>query len=152
ILKRSYAKAQDDMIVGAQYAQFLMKLNEPAWLESDEETINAKYTLLLTDDYGFTNDDAGHAYDLSVIKDKPPFITLAGLPNRSPSDEPHVLEPQLRGFAAVVKGSDDCGIAKIVLHYRIEDLDNNQELAKDTITRVLPVPQPDIPQLNLLKL
>ena len=65
-----------------------------------------------------------------ITKDRPPAIEFTGLPHRSSADEPHVPEKDLDRIGIAVRGQDDYGIAKVTLHYRIEDLETGKEKGK----------------------
>lgn len=153
VMKRSYTDKPDDLIGNGQFARAIMQLDNEQWLADEKgQTIHATYTLTLTDEYGYTNEDAAHLYELSVVKDEAPKVTLIGLPHKSASDEPHVLEQTLSSLGVVVRASDDCGVAKVTVHYRIESLESNQEKAQDTKVRTFALPQTEIQQLSMLRL
>lgn len=151
--KRSSVAEAEPMVSGGNYARIVLRLSNEQWLADDSMNIlKETYKLKLSDDYGFTNDDAAHDYDLSVIKDQAPTLALLGLPHRSPTDEPHVLEQALGGINVVIRAKDDFGISKVTVFYRIENLETNSEKSKDTRVRSFTVPQADIQQLGLLRL
>lgn len=153
ILKRSSAKEPENLVVGGQYARAVLRLNNEEWLaDAAPAVIQDTYTLQLTDEYGFSNEDAGHASELSVVKDQPPTVALVGVPNRSSADEPHVLEQALGGISALIRAKDDYGISKVTLYYRVESLDTNAEKSKDSRARAFTLPQAEIQQLNMLHL
>jgi hypothetical protein len=130
-----------------------VRLDNEAWLEDESQaTISETYTLKLTDEYGYSNEDASHAYSLVVVKDQAPQVSLIGIPHRSAKDEPHILEPQLGSFGVTVKAKDDCGVSKVTVHYKIESLETNSEKSKDTRTRVFQLPQAEISQLPMLRM
>ncbi len=107
--------------VGDRFANGVLKLDVDAWLASATD-IETAYTLALVDEYGFANDDAAKAYRLVVRKDQPPTIAFSGLPHTSPAQEPTLLERDLVRLPLVLKAADDQGVARISLHWRIEDL------------------------------
>ncbi len=151
LMKRSYVEKSDELVVGAQYAKASIRLNEERWLaDESRQTIVESYRLILTDEYGFTNEDADHPYELIVEKDRPPTVALI-VPHKSVNDEPHVLEQALGGLNMVVRAADDYGIAKVTVHYRVESLETNAEKSNDTRTRTFQLPQQEIKQLSLMR-
>jgi hypothetical protein len=151
ILKRSSSKEPENLVVGGQYARAVLRLSNEEWLaDNAPAVIQETYTLQLTDEYGFSNEDLAHASELSVVKDQPPTVALVGVPNRSSADEPHVLEQALGGISALIRAKDDYGISKVTLFYRVESLDTNAEKSKDSRARAFTLPQAEIQQLNML--
>ncbi|HUW34040.1 MAG TPA: hypothetical protein VM223_20725, partial [Planctomycetota bacterium] len=129
-LSLSYAKKPEPMSVGGQFAQGSIQLTADSWLHDKRAEIAETYKLRLTDEYGFVNEDADQAYALVITKDQPPSIEFTGLPHRSSADEPHIPEKDLDRIGLSVRGQDDYGIAKVTLHYRIEDLETGKEKGK----------------------
>jgi hypothetical protein len=140
------------MVVGGPFAKGLFRLENEEWLRSEEQVFRESYTVKITDEYGFSNDDFDHKYELVVMKDRAPTLSLGGLPHRSAGEEPHILEQNLAGISARVSGKDDYGIARVTVHYRIESLENNAKGAADSRTKVLQTPQADMQNLSLLRL
>ena len=151
--KRSSSAEAENLVVGGQYARVVLRLTNEQWLaENAPPLIQETYALQLTDDYGFSNDDAAHNYELSVIKDQPPTVALIGIPNRSSADEPHILEQTLGGISVLVRAKDDYGISKVTVYYRVEGLETNAEKSKDNRVRAFTVPQAELQQLNMFHL
>ncbi|HYE05582.1 MAG TPA: hypothetical protein VEL07_08620 [Planctomycetota bacterium] len=107
--------------VGDRFANGVLKLDAEAWLASASD-VETAYTLALVDEYGFANDDAARAYRLVVRKDQPPTIAFSGLPHSSPAQEPTLLAPDLARVPLIIKASDDQGVARVALHWRLESL------------------------------
>ena len=153
VLKRSYLGKPEELIGNGQYARAVMQLDNEQWLADESvKLIRATYTLALTDEYGYSNEDAGHEYELSIVKDEAPHVALINLPNRSAADEPHLLEQSLGTRAITVRTSDDCGVAKVTVHYKLESLDSNALKSEDSKTRTFSVPQAEPKPLSLLRL
>jgi len=151
-LKRTSASEAESMVVGGNYARIVLRLNNEQWLTDEALIIKDTYTLRFSDDFGFSNDDESHPYDLSVIRDQAPTLALVGLPNRSSADEPHVLEQSLGGISAVIRAKDDFGISRVTVYYRVESLETNAAKHNDSRARSFTLPQADIQQLSLLRL
>jgi hypothetical protein len=153
VMKRSYIEKPEELIGNGQYARAVMQLDNEQWLADESvKEIRASYTIKLTDEYGYSNDDADHAYELSVVKDEAPKVTLINIPNRSAADEPHLLEQSLSGRALTVHATDDCGVAKVTVHYRIEDLESNALKSEESKVRTFTTPPGEIKQLSLIRL
>ena len=105
--------------VGGEFARAIIQLK-------DVPTV-AAYYLKLGDEYGTSNDDASRSYRVVVTRDQPPKIDLvvSGLPQIKPGREEHLLDQRVNTLGAVVRASDDYGVSKLTLHYRVEDLDSN---------------------------
>lgn len=138
--------------LGGAYARGVLGLETPPWLASPLPEILCRYRLRLVDEYGYENGDADHAYELVVVKDAAPQVQLVGLPNRSSAQEVHVLESNLPGIGASVKASDDYGVSRVRLRFRVEDLQTGVEKFSAQRVRTFPLPQMDIPQLSMLRL
>jgi hypothetical protein len=108
--------------------------------------------LRLTDEYGFENEDADRAYPVVVVKDAGPELEFVGLPPGTDTREPHLLEKQAQGIGLAVRGSDDYGITRVVLHYRIESLESNAEKSSGTRAFPLGLPRTELSQLGLARL
>ena len=130
VLRTSYQKKADTMSVGGQFAQGSIAAESDRWLKDNRQEIEESYTIELSDEYGYTNEDANTPHKLVVTKDQAPTIEFVGLPHRSSAQEPHVPEKDLDRVNLAVRGLDDYGIAKVTLHYRIEDLETGQEKGK----------------------
>lgn len=152
VMTRSFATEPEPFSVGGRHARGVLRLDLDQWRADERPAIPASYQLTLTDEFGHTNADAGRTYELLVQKDQPPTISFVGLPHKSSAQEPHILEKSLPGIALTVRAKDDWGVAKISLHYRLEDLDTGAEKLKDTRVRRFDVPRAEVPQLSLLRL
>jgi hypothetical protein len=151
-LTRSYGSEPDSLVVGAQYAKGVIRLDHAKWLADDAQSMTEHYTLKITDEYGFSNEDFDHRYELVVVKDQAPTLAIVSLPHRSPGDEVPILEERVGGYGVAVRAKDDYGIASVKVYYRVESLDDNTEKSSDSRARVFPLPQADIQQLNLMRL
>jgi hypothetical protein len=138
--------------VGGTLARGIVRLDNKKWLADPAGQILEHYKLKLADRYGYTNEDAAHDYKVAINKDQAPKLAFVGLPHRSSADEPHVLETALGSIGAVLQGTDDFGISKIVLHYRIEDLETGQTKRQEKREQRFALPRADIPQLAMLRL
>ncbi|HZK79941.1 MAG TPA: hypothetical protein VFC46_02715, partial [Humisphaera sp.] len=143
------AKAQT-LTVGGEYARAAIRLSDAKWLK-DGAPSPEKYFLGLSDEYGYGNDDANRPYNLVITKDQPPKIAFIGLPHRSIGDEPHLLEQRMNSLSAVVRATDDFGVSKLTIHYRVEDLDTGKTKAESFREQLFPLPRVDIPQAVLLR-
>lgn len=151
-LRASFQKQPEALSVGGRYARCALRLAEKAWLANPAAVIHESYRLRLRDEYGFTNADADRDFALEIVKDAAPVIQMVGLPHRSPEEEPHVLEEKLGAISVSVQARDDYGVRKIVLRYRIEDLDSGRELAKNQKERQFPLPRTEVPVTRLVRL
>ncbi len=138
--------------VGGQFAQGAIRVDSPKWLKNRRQSIRETYRLALKDEYGYANEDAGRRYNLEITKDVAPSIHFVGLPHRSSASEPHILERNLDGINLAIRGRDDYGITRVVLHYRIEDLDTGREKSQGSKPIVLGVPRVEIPRMGLSRL
>ena len=152
VMTRSFAKEPEPFSTGGRHARSVVRLDLDQWRADERPAIPETYRLTLTDEFGYTNTDADHDYELVVQKDQPPVISFVGLPHKSSAQEPHILEKNLAGIALTVRAKDDWGVGKITLHYRLEDLDTGVEKMKDSRTRRFDVPRAEVPQLSLLRL
>lgn len=148
----TFLKQPEAMKVAGTFAKAIIRLDDARWQESSDLEIKESYTLHLTDEFGFGNADASHAYELTIVKDQAPKVSFIGLPHRSSADELHVLEQNLGGIPVAIKASDDYGISKVTLKYRIEELENGAEKKKDRKEIQFALPRADIPQLAMLRL
>lgn len=152
VMTRSFAKEPEPFSTGGRHARGVVRLDLDQWRADQRPAIPETYRLTLTDEFGYTNADADHDYELIVQKDQAPVISFVGLPHKSSAQEPHILEKNLAGIALTVRAKDDWGVGKITLHCRLEDLDSNAEKLKDSRTRRFDVPRAEVPQLSLLRL
>ncbi|MEN9575114.1 MAG: hypothetical protein RL514_2969 [Verrucomicrobiota bacterium] len=152
VMTRSFAKEPEPFSTGGRHARAVVRLDLDQWRTDERPAIPESYRLTLTDEFGYTNADAGHAFELVVQKDQAPTISFVGLPHKSSAQEPHILEKNLAGIALTVRAQDDWGVGKITLHYRLEDLETSAEKLKDSRTRRFDVPRAEVPQLSLLRL
>ncbi len=152
VLKTSFAKDPEQLSVGGRCAQGALRLELDRWLKDENPSIEESYTLRLTDEYGFDNEDAGRAYRLVIVKDQGPEIAFVGLPHKSSAVEPHLLEKDLAGIGLGIRARDDYGIVKVTLRYRLESLDTGVE--KGAASKVFPMglPKAEIPYLGLSRL
>jgi hypothetical protein len=147
--------------VGGEYARAVVRLTGKSWLAERDAMSDDSYFLTLTDEYGYSNDPAGQPYKLTVTTDQPPKVVFLGLPHRTEKDEPHLLEQRINSLSAIVRASDDYGVSKLMLHYRVEDLETGiiKRATKgdapngrdDPPQQVFPLPRADIPQAVLLR-
>lgn len=149
-LSGSFLSKAQRLTVGGEYARAVIRLSDLKWLKERQPTTE-QYKLALSDEFGFANEDAQRQYKLVITKDQAPKIALLGLPHRSEKDEPHLLEQRLNGIGAVVRASDDYGISKLTLHYRVEDLDTGTTKSQGKREQLFPLPRVDIPQAVLLR-
>lgn len=138
--------------VGGRFAKTVIRLERPEWLADPAPEIQASYTLEMADRFGFTNTESDRRYGLRIQKDAAPRLGFSGVPNRSPEHEPHITDSKLGGVTLAVKGSDDFGLAKVTLHYRLESLDTGALKREDSVVRVFSPPVPDLPHLGLVRL
>jgi len=138
--------------VAGRFAKVVVRIDADRWGKSALAEIAEKYRLLLTDEFGYDNDDPAREYDLIILKDASPRISFVGLPHRSPADEPHVLQQNLSSIPIVIKASDDWGISKVAVHYRVEDLDSGAQISTGVKEQQFALPRADVPQLALLRL
>lgn len=150
--KAGFLEKPEAFSVGGQFAQGAIRVDSPDWLKNRSRLIQETYRLVLEDEYGFVNEDSGRRYNLQITKDVAPSIAFVGLPHRSSAAEPHVLERNLDGINLVIRGHDDYGITKVVLHYRIEDLDTGREKSNGSKPISLGVPRVEIPRMGLARL
>ena len=57
----------------------------------------------------------------------------------------------MNSLSAVVRASDDFGVSKLTIHYRVEDLDTGKTKAESFREQLFPLPRVDIPQAVLLR-
>ena len=129
-LMTSFRAKPEPMSVGGQFAQGAIQTESEQWLKDARPEIKETYTLQLTDEYGYQNEDANRPHPLVITKDQPPAIEFVGLPQKSSAVEPHITDKNLEQIGLNVRGRDDYGIAKVVLNYRIEDLETGREKSK----------------------
>lgn len=151
-LAGSFLDQPQTFSVAGRYAKAVIRVDSERWLTNPAAEITEKYTLSMSDEYGYDNDDASREYDLVVAKDLEPSLSFVGLPHRTSADEPHVLQENLGAIGLVIKASDDWGISKVAIKYRIENLDNGTEKRSGTKEQQFALPRADIPQLSLLRL
>ncbi|HWE04838.1 MAG TPA: hypothetical protein VG326_20700 [Tepidisphaeraceae bacterium] len=149
-LKGSFLAKAQTLTVGGEYARAAIRLADARWLKDGAPSAE-KYFLALSDEYGYGNDDAGRPYNLVITKDQPPKIAFIGLPHRSIGDEPHLLEARMNSLSAVVRATDDFGVSKLTIHYRVEDLDTGKTKTEGSKEQLFPLPRVDIPQAVLLR-
>lgn len=151
-LATSFLEQAEPLGVGGRFAQGALRLDLPQWRADPRPTIEETYTLRLTDEYGFENEDADRAYPVVVVKDVGPELEFVGLPPGADAREPHILEKQADGISLAVRGRDDYGITRVVLHYRIESLESNAEKSSGTRAFPLGLPRTELSQLGLARL
>jgi len=150
-LTASHLSTPVEFSVGGPFAQGILGLDNPDWLERDGP-VEERYRIRLVDAYGFENEDADHEYRLQVIRDQAPVINFVGLPHRSSAEEPHILERDIESIRLSVRARDDYGVSRVVLHYRIEDLETAEVRDSGSRVRPLGIPRAEVPHLALARL
>ena len=152
VMKASYAPGPEHFSVGGRFAQGTMRLDLDRWLKDERPSQEESYSLRLSDEYGYENEDAEAVYPLVVVKDQGPEIEFVGLPHRSSAAEPHVLEKDMPAVGLAVKARDDYGIARVTLHYRVESLESGEPRGGSEKMFPMGLPKSDIPHLGLARL
>ena len=150
-LRTSFPRRGESMSVGGQFAQAAIQLEDKAWLADERPVINETYSLKLTDEYGFTNEDADSLYQLQITRDREPVIGFVGLPHRSSADEPHITDKDLGQLSITVRATDDYGISRITLGYRIEDLETGEVKTKGEKPVAFGLPRAQVSRLRLAR-
>jgi hypothetical protein len=151
-LKTSFKKGTETLSLGGRFARGILRLDQRQWLADGADSFKETYRLQLQDEYGFANADADRDFAIEIVKDAPPTVTIAGIPQRSSDEEPHILEDNLATIIPMIQAKDDYGIKKITVHCKLEDLETNAD--KNTVTkdRQFPLPVADVPRLRVLAL
>ena len=151
-VKTSFRAEPEAFSVGGRFCQGVLRLELERWLKDEKPSREESYTIRLTDEYGYENEDADRVYPLVVVKDQGPEIEFVGLPHRSSAAEPHVLERDMAGVGLAVRAKDDYGITRITLGYRIESLETGAEKASNSKVFPMGLPKTDVQHLGMARL